>query len=257
MEETQRKERSREYPAIGLGKAIELAERIFKAERFRKFPASTAFAHMGYSGKTGVSAPALSAVKKFGLIEYKGLSPDDSAQLSELAKNIFLSTSRDERIEALKTALLSPAIYQELHERYSGWDLPSDTSLVVLLERDFGLQHKAIPGFLRDLRESIELVRVNEDTLDSTKKKEIELEVLERELEFSLEQQSKRIKELLDSNGAPTETRLLKLPMPKSECYIMLPEELEKDEAKRILTWIRTVVTPMINLSAEETPEEL
>jgi hypothetical protein len=43
---------------------------------------------------------------------------------------------------------------------------------------------------------------------------------------------------------------LMKLPMPGSSTYIVMPESLEASEAKRILSWLKRVVTPAVEFAS-------
>ena len=171
------------------------------------------------------------------------------AQLSELSKAFFLSADPEERRIAARDALLRPAIYREIHEKYENWDLPSDTSMVVLLEREFGLQHKAIPGFLSDLKASIEYVR-ELGALTESGGESSDVTATAEPVRTPGPASVPEVKpEPVVTPG------LMKVPMPRSASYIVLPEEFTHAEGDRIQAWLTSVIVPMIKLTAVEEPK--
>lgn len=48
----------------------------------------------------------------------------------------------------------------------------------------------------------------------------------------------------------------MKLPMPGSSTYIVMPECLEAAEAKRILSWLKRVVTPAVEFASGAEDDE-
>ena len=79
------KQRSPNYPKIGLGEAIDRAKKIYEHAHRSPIDQMTAFTLMGYQGESGPSASTLSALKKFGLLEGR----KDNLRLTELALRIL------------------------------------------------------------------------------------------------------------------------------------------------------------------------
>lgn len=256
-----KKLKSRDYPAISLKRAIEFARRIYEKDRFQEAPALTAVRHMGYSGLNGGSRPVLSALRKYGLVEYLGSGDNLRVKLTELAKNIFLPRSDAEKADAIWEAMNSPQVHAELLASFPHWDLPSDETLAVRLEREFRLQPAAISPFIHDLREGLEYARqfgpMNPNVVET------ESGSAGSTSESPGHAPSDRRGPSGDSgptvpsaDGVGSDSRstgargLMKIPMPGSAAYIMLPEETTPVEAKRVLLWLKLVVTPAVEFAS-------
>lgn len=256
-----KKQKSREYPAISLKKAIEFARRIYEKDRWAEAPALSAVKHMGYAGLNGGSRPVLSALRKYGLVEYLGSGDNLRVKLTDLAKRIFLPHDETEKPAAIWEAMNSPIVHVELLAAFPGWDLPSDPTLAARLEREFRFQHGAVQPFIADLRESLEYARQfgppnAEPTVadagsgdgsgpgsgagfaDGT----------------GSGAGSGSGAGLADGTGyggpITVPSGLMKLPMPGSSTFIVMPESLEPAEAKRILSWLKRVVTPAVEFAS-------
>jgi hypothetical protein len=48
----------------------------------------------------------------------------------------------------------------------------------------------------------------------------------------------------------------MRLPMPGSVAYIVLPEVLEPAEAKRVLSWLKRVVTPAVEFASGQVEDD-
>lgn len=241
MEQAKR-QKSRDYPAIGLRRAVELARRILEKDRWTEAPALAAVKNMGYAGLNGGSRPALSALRKYGLLEYIGSGDNLRVKLSDLARRFFLAVEDDQKAELIWEAMRCPQIHADLLEVFPNWELPSDTTLASRLELEFRMQHAAIKPFIADLRDSLEFARsfglpgpAQEDR-DAMAEHSIDPP--------NVPVQSLQVTSSLHVGGT------IKLPMPGSATYIVLPETLDSIEAKRILSWLRKVVTPAVEFAS-------
>lgn len=265
--EASKKQKSRDYPAISLKKAIEFARRIYEKDRWAEAPALSAVKHMGYAGLNGGSRPALSALRKYGLVEYLGSGDNLRVKLTDLAKRIFLALNDSERAEAVWEAMNSPQVHAELLTVFPGWDLPSDDTLAARLEREFRFQHAAVKPFVADLRESLEYAR----QFGQVSGKPPETETGSGDGSGSGSGagfgdgtgfgggggSGAGFGDGTGLGGPVTVPRgLMKLPMPGSSTYIVMPESLEAAEAKRILSWLKRVVTPAVEFASGAAEED-
>src|SRR4029077_17042399 len=63
--------RSPNYPQISLKEALAKVRKIYEADKRAGSHVDVALSHMGFNTKNGASLSALSALKKFGLMEEK------------------------------------------------------------------------------------------------------------------------------------------------------------------------------------------
>ena len=147
------KVRSPNYPIVGLVKAIELADRIFKSEHTHKAAPEVMAKALGYSGLNGKSMGILSALKKYGLLEEVG----KEVKISEDALIILVEPKESlERKKAIMQAAFMPALFSELRKQY-GDALPSDENMRSYLLRN-GFSPTSVDSPIRAYRETIGLV---------------------------------------------------------------------------------------------------
>ncbi len=131
------KERSPNYPAIGLDVAVTLARQIFEKERRAIVPTEVIASALGYSTKSGnLSGNALgriAALRQYGLLEKASLG---KLKISERAINLILNPSENPSfMKAAREAALSPPLFRDLIEEHGE---ASDDALRVHLIRDRG-----------------------------------------------------------------------------------------------------------------------
>lgn len=155
-----KKGRSPNYPAIGLRTAIERAQSFYQKERLSAVPPNAAIESWGHKPKSSSGLQTISALLKFGIIEEQGRGTAKRVRLSELGKRIVLNDNVDspDRIEAIQTAALNPAIHKRLWEQYAG-QLPSDTSLRYELRKE-GFIDVGLDSFLKELRETVDFAKL-------------------------------------------------------------------------------------------------
>jgi hypothetical protein len=149
-----KRHRSPNYPAVGLRAAVERVRALYEKDGRPGAPLETAVQHFGYSSAHGQAMTTVSALKKFGLIEDR----NNRIVPTELAVQILeYPPSKQRHADALQEAVLKPEIYAELVEQYRQHGrLPSDESLRPELITDKGFNPKAVDGFLKDFRDSLE-----------------------------------------------------------------------------------------------------
>ncbi len=152
-----KRDRSPSYPAIGLEEAIMRARTLYENERRNWAPADAAVEGWGYTTSSGLGRVVLAALKKFGLIEDKGIGPNRRVRLSDAGLKLVLDLDEDleERRVALQETALSPTIHQELWQQYQD-GLPSDNTLKreLLLQR--GFTERAVSEFIPQFRQTLE-----------------------------------------------------------------------------------------------------
>lgn len=123
--------RSRAHPIIPLSEVIELARKIHEKDRQHPVSREVAAQHMGFSGLSGSSDRAISALQHFGLAEKVAKG---ELRVTDLALDLLHPHSAHERRIALRRAAFNPDLFQELRERYPG-DPPSTSTLASYLSR--------------------------------------------------------------------------------------------------------------------------
>jgi len=146
--------RSPAYPAIGLKDAIERVKALYDQDKTAVVPMDTAAKHIGFAKAHGQALMFLSALRKFGLVEY----PSDSrVAVTRRAVDILTFPDGHERkLKAVNDAALSPKIYAELFQKYQNSGLPSDEAISAELVADSGFNPTAVGAFLKDFKESLE-----------------------------------------------------------------------------------------------------
>src|SRR5262249_39771179 len=148
------KARSPAYPAYPLGKAIELARKLWNAQRKQEAHVDSALKTLGYAARSGTALRTISGLRQYGLIEDSGT---EKIRLTDLAQDlIHLSETDSRRKKALKDAAILPPIYSALWDRYGG-QLPDDSAIRPFLVRDKNYNETAVGDLLRDYRATFEL----------------------------------------------------------------------------------------------------
>jgi hypothetical protein len=105
----------------------------------------------------GDAGRVVSALKGFGLVD----EADGRIKLAQRGVDIVARTPEDpKRQKAIKAASLSPAIYGELVNEYSG-GLPSDTTLQSELIAGRKFNPKAVSAFIEDLRATLDFAGIS------------------------------------------------------------------------------------------------
>ncbi len=149
------KARSPNYPAISLPKAIDLTAKLYNEAHTHKASSAVVAGALGYTGLNGASMGAISALKKYGLIEGVG---DNEFKVSKDGLTIVVDPkSSTERATAILRAAFRPALFAELRVEYGDKPPKSDDFLrAFLLKKGFVQSVVEIP--IRTYRETMELV---------------------------------------------------------------------------------------------------
>jgi hypothetical protein len=151
--DTPGRHRSPNYPSIGLAEAIEFVGKLIEKDGKAGAVPEVAIRHMGFNAMHGQARAILSALRKFGLIDYVGgrvVPTDDAVNI------VRFPTGHARKHASLQKAVMKPAIYQSLLARYAPiGEIPSDESLRPELVTDFDFNPKAVSGFLSDFKASL------------------------------------------------------------------------------------------------------
>ena len=155
--------RSRSYPAVGLGEAINRARDLYEDSEKAPTTPEHAVVVWGYSGLHGTSSRVISALKQYGLLETRG----DLIALSDGALAILLDPEdSDDRQAAIRRASESPVIFSELRERFVD-GVPTDKGLISYLIRKEKFNQKSAESLVGVLRETWDLADKNKLKYDS------------------------------------------------------------------------------------------
>lgn len=155
--------RSPNYPALSLPDAIERIRAVYDKQQGTPEPREVVFEHMGYSGPSGRSMKAISALIKYGFLED---TKDGTLRVSNRAISI-LYPDPDEpnaKQEALMQAAREPSLFAKIFERWDG--RPSESSLEAFLIRE-GFNKNSVDSVSRAFYDTFDLVSGIEKSYDS------------------------------------------------------------------------------------------
>src|SRR5437868_2947585 len=97
VESKKARTRSPAYPAFSLSAAIELARKLWNAQRTHEAHLDSALKTLGYSARSGTAVRSIAGLSHYGLIEESGSKDDRKVKLSEAAQDILHLAEDDER----------------------------------------------------------------------------------------------------------------------------------------------------------------
>lgn len=157
--EKKKRQRSPNYPTIGLREAIERTRRLVKDNGKAATMPAIAAKLIGFATAHGQAYSALSALKKFGLLEEKEGRVIPTQRAMEVTS---LPENDPRRIKALRDAAISPTIYAELLEQYRDTNIPNDETLSGELVAYKGFNPNAVKEFLKAFRETVEFAGLSD-----------------------------------------------------------------------------------------------
>jgi len=110
------KERSPNYPAIGLSDAIAALKALYGKERRTSVPGLVAAKAFGYSSLSGPARVKLAALKKYGLLDGDERS---GLRVSELGMRILFPPNGDDEDAARRDAAMKPELFRSLYENFA------------------------------------------------------------------------------------------------------------------------------------------
>lgn len=154
--------RSPAYPSLSLPDAIDMIRKVHGAQQRTPEPRDVVLRHMGYSGESGRSLKAISALIKYGFLEKHG---GEGLRVSERAMAILYPESDEDRVEALHEAANEPSLYVEIFNRWEG--RPSEEALKAFLIRK-GFNVNSVDSVAHAFYATFDLVSGAGDSYDSS-----------------------------------------------------------------------------------------
>lgn len=162
------RQRSPNYPAVGLREAVDRVKKLFATSGRAGAPPKLAAVHIGFKAAHGQAMSVLAALKRFGLVsESSGRVAPSHAAIEILQ----LPEGDIRRQAALSEAALSPPLYRELVEQHRQTGLPSRDVLEAELVTYKKFNPSAVSGLVTDFLDTLEYAGISlGGTIDSTKK---------------------------------------------------------------------------------------
>jgi hypothetical protein len=140
------KQRSPNYPAIGLSDAVEAVKAIHDKERRTAVPAAVVAKALGYSSLSGPVRVKIAALKKYGLME--GDDASGGFRVSELALHILFPANGEQESASRIEAALKPELFADLYAAFKeGSDEAIRSYLITKLAFSPGGAKQAIAAF--------------------------------------------------------------------------------------------------------------
>lgn len=131
------KNRSTAYPGISLEEAIDATKMLRNNLGTGPYSRDSAAVALGYTGINGASGTKIAGCVHFGLLVREG----NVYKQSELADQILIATSDEERMAGIRLAFTKPNLYKKLAEEYNDKSLPK--MLDNILVRQHGITERA------------------------------------------------------------------------------------------------------------------
>jgi hypothetical protein len=146
------KPRSPNYPACSLQKALDYARKVYAENHLHKAPRDVVARAMGYGSLNGGSLTAISALKKFGLLD----EDDDGLKITPDALTALVEHAGSaERARVLVKLATKPELFAEMQSAFPG-PAPNDELLRSWLLRK-GFLQSTVDLPIRAYRETMEL----------------------------------------------------------------------------------------------------
>jgi hypothetical protein len=151
------RQRSPNYPAVGLREAVERVRKLIQIDGKAGAPPEIAAKHIGYSSAHGQAMSVVAALKKFGLVFDSGgrLVPTQAA-----LEIVNLPANDARRVKAIREAALNPSLYLELVNDHSERGLPAADVLEAELTTYKGFNPKAVGGFVKDFLDTLDFAGI-------------------------------------------------------------------------------------------------
>lgn len=163
------KARSPNYPAFGLGKAIELIRKVHSNIHHHKAPALVVVKAIGYTSMNGRALAAISALKKYDLLE----EVNKEFKVSKDAMAILFEPANSPgKKAAMARAAYAPELFKKLQSEFPGL-LPSDELLRSYLLQN-GFLTTTVAQAIRAYRDTVALVEGSSAGYNSETEQETE-----------------------------------------------------------------------------------
>lgn len=142
--------RSPNFPQVPLSKALVMAEQLWKKEERTAVPPEIAVRAFGFGALSGPARGAISALRKYGLLE----STSGGAKLSDLAVRILHSATAADKQAAVREAALKPELFRRLSTSHAQ---ASDDALRAHLIGQQKFTTRGAEAFVESFRDALRL----------------------------------------------------------------------------------------------------
>lgn len=209
------KNRSTAYPGITLEEAIDATKMLRNNLGAGPYSRDSAAVALGYNGVNGASGTKIAACVHFGLL----VRESNVYKQSELADQILVATSEDERLAGIRIALMKPTLYKKLAEEYSEKALPK--MLDNILVRQHGITERVA-------KEAASLFTKSADYAGVLVNGVIKLSPVENTMPGANSMDGGQVQNSVQSPSAPQATKIqggLPVVIPGTEVTIVFPLE--------------------------------
>ena len=158
-------ERSPNYPAYPLARAVEWSRNLHKSDKRNVVPIETVAKATGSEATKGISGPArqkVATMRQYGLID---TAAHGQYRLSPLGFDLALHAPDDAEYKAaIRSAALTPPLFAEVYNRYE--ELPSDHTLRIALQKgQFGadFSEDGAKRFIRAFNETLAFANLDKE----------------------------------------------------------------------------------------------
>lgn len=170
LNEKKKRFRSPPYPSFDLETAVDRASKLLKDAHHHPVGASVLSTAWGMKSSDGRVWRHAAALIQYGLAVDIGTGKSRKFQITDIARRIVKDENPDsqKRIDALKTAVLSPMIHRELWDKFKTADGLSDAVLKTYLTVDraengeFPYSNSAADGVIETYRASLAYAGIKE-----------------------------------------------------------------------------------------------
>lgn len=150
------KTRSPNYPALSLPQVVDVARKLWTAEKRTPVTHDAAALAMGFKSLSGPARVAIGALRQYGLIEK---ADKGHIRLSDLAIRILLADQATDRQAALQEAATTPELFQELAKNHSDG---SENAIRTFLLTKKGFADDGARKAARAFRETLALAKTGD-----------------------------------------------------------------------------------------------
>jgi len=146
--------RSPSYPGLDLEEAINKARAIWDKDGKVAAPMDSVAKHWGLSEKASPFLVAISALRKYGLVDNVNDKGQKAVRLSKLAMRIILPENEADGQKAIQEAALKPEIFSEFWALHND-GVPSDNTLISQLINQRNFTKGGAATFVKTYKETI------------------------------------------------------------------------------------------------------
>jgi hypothetical protein len=161
-DDKKKRQRSPNYPALGLEEAIAAVTKLHEKDRCHAVPASIVHERWGYKAHSSVATQSEAALKAYGLLAAQGEALDRKVSVTSKADRIIRNAP--DRDAMVQEAALQPRIFAELWKRYESEGLPTDEviqSYLVWERKDGQFTQDAAKEVVKRFRSTIEFAKLS------------------------------------------------------------------------------------------------